>query len=197
MLVIDWDKINNLYIQGMTISQLSDEFNIKKKTISNKLRKDYPESRELNKQMKRQLKMLEKKECKKYMGDLDVIKRNRSIFSTNKKGNIYLNTDSSIPIDLPRELKNDLKESRKKKRFNLKKHLKVKKGDVVTLNYLDNELSELSKYRVLDKINYYNVINNGYMNHKVLNGNIIVSFKKLERKNLIKITNIEFENILN
>lgn len=196
MLVVDWDRINNLYKQGMTINQLSDEFNIKKKTISNKLSKEYPGSRALHKQMKRQLKMLEKKECKRYMSDLEVIKRNRSVFSTNNKGNIYLNTDSSITVDVPRELKNDFRESLKKKIFNLKKHLKLKAGDIVTLSRLDDELAELSKYRVLDNVNSYSVIENGYINHKLLDGNIIVYFEKSElysyKNKAIKVKSIEF-----
>lgn len=196
MLVVDWDRINNLYKQGMTINQLSDEFNIKKKTIHNKLSKEYPESRAAHKQMKRQLRMLNKKECKKYMGDLEVIKRNRNIFTTNVKG-VYLNTDSSIPIDIPRELKNSTKGSLKKKRFNIKKHLKLSKGDVVTLEHLDDELSELSKYRLLDKVNYYNLLKSNQAVYETKYGNIKVFFKKVDRKNLIKILNIEFKSILN
>lgn len=195
MLVVDWDRINNLYKQGMTINQLSDEFNIKKKTIYNKLSKEYPESRSVHKQMKRQLRMLNKKECKKYMGDLEVIKRNRSIFTTNVKG-VYLNTDSSIPIDIPREFKSSSKGSLKKKRFNLKNYLNLSKGDVVTLEHLDDELSELSKYRILDNNNCYNVIKSGYMNHRFLDGNIIVFFEKSESYNYknksIKVKSIEF-----
>lgn len=196
MLVVDWDRINNLYKQGMTINQLSDEFNIKKKTIHNKLSKEYPKSRAVHKQMKRQLRMLNKKECKKYMGDLEVIKRNRSIFTTNIKG-VYLNTDSSIPIDIPRELKNSSSGSLKKKRFNLKNYLKLRKGDVVTLEHLDDELSELSKYRLLDKVNYYNLLKSNHVVYETKYGNIKVFFKKVDRKNLIKILNIEFKSILN
>ncbi|WP_338631862.1 hypothetical protein [Clostridium baratii] len=196
MLVVDWDMVNNLYKEGMTIKELSDKFDIKKKTIYSNLNKLYPDSKRVHKQIRRELKSREGKESKRHMGDFEVIKRNPSIYSANKgTGDIYLNTHYAIPIDVPRVLKNCRSEV-KRKRLNIKKSLRLRSGDVVSLNYLDNELSEISKYRVLDSQNSYNVMNNGYIEHKVLGGNIIVYFDKIDEKTNInkrvKVKKIEF-----
>lgn len=119
MLVINWDKLNDLYKIGVTINELSDRFNIKKKTIYHKLKSNYPESRDIHKKNKREVrkiaKKLEKKECekillkesKKYIGDLEFIRRNGSIYETDKEtGDIKLKTDYLVTSDVPKGWKN-------------------------------------------------------------------------------------------
>lgn len=116
MLIVNWDKINELYKAGTTINELSKRFNIKKKTIYYNLKKNYPDSRAINKKNKIIKKKKEKEEAKRlllkeskhYMGDLEFIKRNRSIYKTDEKtGDIYLNTTCILPADVPRIWRNE------------------------------------------------------------------------------------------
>lgn len=111
MVVADWDRINELYMEGITINNLSKKFKIKKKTIYHKLNKYYPDSKVIHrknklirkKKEKEEAKRLLLKESKKFIGDLEFIKKNRSIYKTDKEtGNIYLNTNCLLPVDVPR-----------------------------------------------------------------------------------------------
>lgn len=111
MVFVNWDKVDALYREGMTINELAKKFKVKKKTIYHKLSNYYPDSKAIHrknklirkKKEKEEAKKLLLKESKKFIGDLEFIKKNRSIYKTDKEtGNIYLNTDCILPVDVPR-----------------------------------------------------------------------------------------------
>lgn len=66
---------------------------------------------------------------------------------------------------------------------------------------IDDELAEIHSYRVLDNQNYYNVLTNKYIIHKVTGGEIVVQFNPLKINNyenkFVKVINIDFRKKVN
>jgi len=110
---INKEEIKKLYITGYGANEISKKLNIKEVSIRsciNRNFKDLKSTHEKAKQERKDIARIAKEEVKKYMPDSTFVKKNRSLYKTNKEtGDIELRKDLSfaIPYDVPTILKTE------------------------------------------------------------------------------------------
>ena len=105
--------VKDLYIKGFAISEIAKELNCSADRIRmciNRNFKDLKYTHEKAKKARKDIDKIAKQEVKRYMPDSTFVKKNRSIYETNKEtGDIELrkDLDYAIPYDVPEVLKNE------------------------------------------------------------------------------------------
>lgn len=113
-------EIKRLYIEGYNAREISERLNKSHGTIRNYIYKDFKDLKSIHekaKQARKDIARIAKQETKKYMPDSTFVKKNRSVYETNKKtGDIELRKDLgfAIPYDVPTILKTEKCTSMKK-----------------------------------------------------------------------------------
>lgn len=102
MVIVNWREIESLYAKGESISRLSLLFKVSRRTIYNNIRIKENRHKHIKNRLKKETEKLLLKESKKVIKDLDFIKRNRSMYITNRQtGNIILKKNIITGIDVP------------------------------------------------------------------------------------------------
>ncbi|AIY82228.1 DNA-binding response regulator [Clostridium botulinum] len=109
--MLDIEKVKEKYLEGYNSSQIARTLKCKPSTVRQCIHrnlKEFRKSNEAEKIRKKEVDRITRQESKNYMSDKDFVKRNRSIYKTNKKnGNIVLNKDVTVSFDTPRRLTNE------------------------------------------------------------------------------------------
>lgn len=110
---IDKEKIRKLYINGWRANEIAKELNYSPSTVRTCIERNFKPlkiTHEKAKQARKDIAKIAKEEVKKYMPDSTFVKKNRSIYETNKEtGDIELrkDLDYAIPYDVPEVLKTE------------------------------------------------------------------------------------------
>lgn len=113
-------KVEELYIRGYGAKDIAKELDYSPSTVRTCIErnfKDLKSTHEKAKQARKDIARIAKEETKKYMSDSTFVKKNRSVYETNKKtGDIELrkNLGFAIPYDVPTKLKTEKCTSMKK-----------------------------------------------------------------------------------
>lgn len=112
MAKIDKELVKNLYISGLNAPEIAKMLNFKSDSIKKCIERNFSlEDKIQHKKARLETKDIEKAinyESTKCMSDSTFIKRNPSIYKTEKNGDIVVNApDEFLPWDVPRILKND------------------------------------------------------------------------------------------
>lgn len=113
-------KVEELYIRGYGAKDIAKELDYSPSTVRTCIERNFKDlkfTHEKAKQARKDIARIAKEETKKYMPDSTFVKKNRSIYETNKKtGDIELrkNLSFAIPCDVPTVLKTEKCTSMKK-----------------------------------------------------------------------------------
>lgn len=107
------DEVKKLYIDGLNSKEIAEKLGTTHESVRKCINRNFKElkiAHEKAKQERKDIARIAKQEVKKYMPDSTYIKKNRSIYETNKEtGDIELRKDLSfeIPYDVPTILKTE------------------------------------------------------------------------------------------
>ena len=114
--MLDKEKVKELYLKGYGSSQISNILNCKPETVRKCIERNFKQfkSSHLATQIRnKEIDKITRFESKQYMSDATFIKKNRSIYKTNKDGDIVLNKEVApiVSFDAPIRLKNENSEN--------------------------------------------------------------------------------------
>lgn len=107
------DEVKKLYIDGLNSKEIAEKLGTTHESVRKCINRNFKElkiAHEKAKQERKDIARIAKQEVKKYMPDSTYIKKNRSIYETNKEtGDIELRKDLSfaIPYDVPTVFKTE------------------------------------------------------------------------------------------
>lgn len=115
--MLDIEKVKEKYLEGYNSSQIARTLKCKPSTVRQCIHrnlKEFRKSNEAEKIRKKEVDRITRQESKNYISDKDFVKRNRSIYKTNKNGDIVLNKDvaSIVTFDTPKRLINEYSEDK-------------------------------------------------------------------------------------
>jgi uncharacterized protein YjcR len=115
--MLNIEKVKELYLQGYNPCQIAIVLKCNSSTIRQCIHrnlKEFKKSHLAEKIRKKEIDKITRQESKQYMSDKDFIKRNRSIYKTNKNGDIILNKEVAqiVSFDTPKILINEYEEER-------------------------------------------------------------------------------------
>ena len=115
--MLDKEKVKEMYLKGYSATDIAKRLNASlhatQKCIQRNMKgfkKIHNATKEFNKEVER----VTKREARQYMSDKDFIRRNKSIYKTNKNGDIVLNKSISgtVSFDTPRRFVNEFSNER-------------------------------------------------------------------------------------
>lgn len=107
-------------MNGLSAKEISEELDVKIGSVKMCIQRNFKDLKAIHLKNRKYLKFYEnevkkitKYESKQYMSDKTFILKNRSIYKTEKDGDIVLKKDigCAVPWDVPRRLTNEFKES--------------------------------------------------------------------------------------
>lgn len=115
--MLNIEKVKELYLQGYNPCQIAIVLKCNSSTIRQCIHrnlKEFKKSHLAEKIREKEIDKITRQESKQYMSDKDFIKRNRSIYKTNKNGDIILNKEVAqiVSFDTPKILINEYEEER-------------------------------------------------------------------------------------
>lgn len=117
---MDKELVKQLYANGLNAREISEQLNENKSAVNKCIQRNFKDlkpihlkNRKYFKFYENEVKKITKYESKQYMSDKTFILKNRSIYKTEKDGDIVLKKDigCAVPWDVPRRLTNEFKES--------------------------------------------------------------------------------------
>lgn len=120
--MLDKEKVKELYLKGYNAVQIAVTLKCKDSAVRKCISRNFKEFKTSNiaeKIRQKEVKRITLHESKQYMSDADFIKRNRSIYKTNKDGDIVLDKSVApvVSFDTPRRFKNEYSEKEVDKRI--------------------------------------------------------------------------------
>lgn len=114
--MLDKEKVKKLYLKGYRPVDIATILQCKSDTIRQCIHrncKQFKNSNLANKLRNKEIDRVTKFEVKHFMSDSTFIRKNRSIYKTNKDGDIILNKEvaPTVSFDTPRRLKNENSEN--------------------------------------------------------------------------------------
>ncbi len=113
--MLDVKKVKDLYLEGYNSCQIAKKLKCNHSTVRQCIHrnlKEFKKSHAAEKKRRKEVDRITRKESKQYMSDKDFVKRNRSIYKTNKNGDIVLNKDVVVTFDTPKRLINEYSEDK-------------------------------------------------------------------------------------
>ncbi|HBJ2623569.1 TPA: DNA-binding response regulator [Clostridium botulinum] len=134
--MLDKIKVKEYYLKGYSYNRIANILKQNPETVRKCIQrnlKEFKRSHTAEKIRKKEVDRITRHESNQCMSDKDFIKRNRSIYKTNKNGDIVLNKDvaSIVTFDTPRKLTNEYSEDKINK--NILKSDYRKENDVVIM----------------------------------------------------------------
>lgn len=110
--MLDKEKVKELYLEGYGASQISNILNCKPETVRKCIERNFKQfksSHLATKIRNKEIDRVTRHESKQYMCDATFIKKNRSIYKTNKDGDLVFDKDVApvITFDTPKRFKNE------------------------------------------------------------------------------------------
>lgn len=114
--MLDKERVKELYLQGHNAAGIAIILECNQDTVRQCIHRNFKEfknSHLANKIRNKEIDRITRHEAKQYMSDATFIKKNRSIYKTNKDGDIILNKEVApiVSFDAPRRLKNENSEN--------------------------------------------------------------------------------------
>ncbi|MBP3931688.1 MAG: DNA-binding response regulator [Peptostreptococcaceae bacterium] len=115
---LDKELVKQLYANGLNAREISEQLNENKSAVNKCIQRNFKDLKPIHLKNRKYLKFYEdevkkitKYESKQYMSDKTFILKNRSIYKTEKDGDIVLKKDigCAVPWDVPRRLTNEFK----------------------------------------------------------------------------------------
>jgi len=112
--IVDKEQVENLYLKGLTDSQIAKILGYKNDTVKKCIQRNFQRLKhkhEISKIERKEVLKVVNYESNKYMGDSTFIKKNRSIYKTKPDGDIVINKEVApvVTWDTPRRLVNENK----------------------------------------------------------------------------------------
>lgn len=110
-------EVKNLYVQGYNAVQISNILNASKESVRKCIQRNFKEfkiSHDTARLADKEIDRVTRFEAKQYISDASFIKKNRSIYMTNEKGDIVINRKVApvVSFDTPRRISNEYSEER-------------------------------------------------------------------------------------
>ena len=105
--MLDKEKAKEMYLKGYSASDIAKRLNASRHAVQKCIQRNMrllKKSHDIAKEFNKEVKKVTRREAKQYMSDKDFIRRNKSIYKTNKNGDIVLNKSISgtVSFDTPR-----------------------------------------------------------------------------------------------
>ncbi|WP_321993855.1 helix-turn-helix transcriptional regulator [Clostridium butyricum] len=110
--MLDKEQVKNLYLDGLNAVQIAQRLSVQVETVRKCIQRNHKKfkvSHKASKIRNKEVKKITEYEAKQFMSDAVFIKKNRSIYKTNKDGDIVLDKSIApvVSFDTPRILKNE------------------------------------------------------------------------------------------
>ena len=115
--MLDKDKVKKYYLNGYNAVQIADILNAKveavRKCIQRNL-KEFKNDHKIAQIRDKEILKITAREARQSMSDAEFIKRNSSIYKTNKNGDMVLDRKKSgtVPFDVPTRFNNEFSNER-------------------------------------------------------------------------------------
>mgnify|MGYP000010625975 FL=1 len=115
--MLDKEKVKEMYLKGYSASDIAKRLNASRHAVQKCIQRNMrllKKSHDIAKEFNKEVKKVTRREAKQYMSDKDFIRRNKSIYKTNKNGDIVLNKSISgtVSFDTPRRYVNEFSSGR-------------------------------------------------------------------------------------
>lgn len=110
--MLNKNKVEELYLKGWSYSSIASELESNYETVRKCIQRNFRSFRSSNtaeKLRRKEVDRITRHEANQYMSDKDFVKRNRSIYRTEKDGDIVVKNEFEkiLSFDVPRRLKNE------------------------------------------------------------------------------------------